>query len=334
MTTLRDRLRAVFVGSAMAAFWAGIAHAQSAAPPHKTPESELLSPDDVAMRRKLQPFVHCLNTIGNGMPRVARAYSQAFAVLDRNPRQEVGALTYGFQQFYTGGVLFAKDAPDECAAGLGKALAITPADPDLDALATRYAAELHQMDGIAPKVETYYKEKNYQDDKMAAGRTMNAEYAPLLRQVVADTHQVFVEVQKRIDVIDERRVEAIAQHDGRHGRWEANAFMVQARVTIRTLDRLLADKALNKDQVLAAVTPLEARYQEADAYFKAHPEENTDEMNLWDKVASSGQDFVTAAKQVRRDAADGKPADFTGADIEWARHQYDGLIASGNISKR
>ena len=334
MTTFHDRLQVVLVGLAMAACRLGTVHAQTAAPQHKTPESELLSPDDVAMRRKLQPFVHCLNTIGNEMPRLAQAYSQAFAVLNRNPRQEVGALTYGFQQFYTGGVLFAKEAPDECAAGLVKASAMQPAYSDLDTLATRYAAELRQMDVIAPKVETYYKEKNYQDDKMAAGRTMNAEYAPLLKQIVADTHQVFAEVQKRTDVIDERRVEAIAQHDGKHGRWEANAFMVQARVTIRTLDKLLADKALNKDQVLAAVTPLEARYEEADAYFKAHPEENTDEMNLWDKVASSGQDFVTATKQVRRDAADGKPADFTGADIEWARHQYDGLVASGNISKR
>ena len=324
----------ILAGLAMAACWVETGHAQQVQPPHKTPESELLSPDDEAMRRKLQPFVHCLNTVGNEMPRLAQAYLQAFAVLNKNPRQEVGALTYGFQQFYTGGVLFTSAAPDECAAGLGKASAMPPADPDLDALATRYATALHQMDIVAPKVETYYKEKNYQDDKMAAGRTMNAEYEPLLKQIRADTHQMFVEVQKRTDAIDARRVDAIAQHDGKHGRWEANAFMVQARVTIRTLDSLLADKALHKDQVVAAVTPLEARYEEADAYFKAHPEENTDDMNLWDKAASSAQDFVTATKQVRRDATDGKPADFTGADIEWARHQYDGLIASANISKR
>lgn len=334
MATFYNRMRADLVGLAMVACWVGTVHAQQVPPAHKTPESELLSPDDAAIRRKLQPFVHCLNTLGNEMPRLARAYRQAFAVLNKNPRQEVDALTYGFQQFYTSGMLFAKGAPDECAAGLDKASAMPPADPDLDALATHYAAELRQMDTVAPKVETYYKEKNYQDDKMAAGRTMNTEYEPLLKQILADTHQMFVEVQKRTDIIDERRVDAIAQHDGKHGRWEANAFMVQARVTIRTLDKLLADKALNKDQVVGAITPLEARYEEAGAYFKAHPEENTDDMDLWDKVASSGQDFVTAAKQVRRDATDGKPADFTGADIEWAQHQYDGLIGSANISKR
>lgn len=334
MNRWMSRMHVVVVGSAITACWMGTAIGQQLLPSHKTPESELLSPDDAALRRKLQPFVRCLNTVGNEMPRLAQAYQQAFAILNKNPRQEVGTLTYGFQQFYSGGMLFARNAPAECAAGLEKASAMPPADPDLDALATRYTAGPHQMDIVAPKVETYYKEKNYQDDKMAAGRTMNTEYGPLLKQILADTHQMFIEVQKRTDIIDERRLESIAQHDGKHGRWEANAFMVQARVTIRTLDKLVADKALNKDQVLAAVTPLEARYEEADTYFKAHPEENTDDMNLWDKAASPGQDFVTASKQVRRDAADGKPADFTGADIEWARHQYDGLVGSANISKR
>ncbi len=333
MVITYGRMRVV-AGVSTAICLAGLAQAQQTPALHKTPESELLSPADAALRHKLHPFVHCLNLLGNEMSTLARAYRQAFVLLNRNPSQEVGSLDYGFQQFYGGGVLFAKTAPDECAAGLGTVQAMPPADPVLDALATRYAAELHAMDVIAPKVETYYQEKNYQDDKMAAGRTMNAQYQPLLKQVLADTHQMFGEVQTRTDEIDGRRVEAIAQHDGKRGRWEANAFVMQARVTIRTLDRLAADKALSKDPLVAAIMPLEARYDEAAAYFKAHPEENTDDMNLWDKVASSGQDFVTAAKQVRRDAAAGKPADFTGADIDAARHEYDGLIASVNISHK
>lgn len=216
----------------------------------------------------------------------------------------------------------------KCADGLADVPQLPPADADIEALAARYADNLHKLDEVAPKVEKYYNQQNYKDDAMAAGRTLNTEYEPVLNALAADTRTMFGEVQKRSDGIDERRVDAIAQHDGKRLRWEANAFMLQARTTIHALDRLQSGKA-PKEQVVAAVTPLEARFEEADAYAKAHPEENTDDMNLWKCAYSGAESLVTDAKKVRRAAAEGKPY-----DTEYVRRQYNSLVDNANVCKR
>ena len=64
MAPFDNSVRAARAGLAVAACGAGTVHAQPAPVAHKTPESELLSPGDVALRRKLQPFMHCLNLVG------------------------------------------------------------------------------------------------------------------------------------------------------------------------------------------------------------------------------------------------------------------------------
>ena len=324
---------ALSAGAALAGCWASLARGQPA-PPVKTPESVLLSPDDQALRRKLQPFVHCLNTVAGELPYLARTYRHAFAVQNKNPHESEVYVDYSFAAQYSGGFLFRGDALAKCTDGLSKVAGMPPPDPDLEALASRYPTDLQRLGAVAPKVETYYKEKNYRDDNMAAGRAMNVEYEQVLKQVLADTHLMFAEVDKRNDIIDEHRVDAIAQHDGKHGRWEANAFMLQARVTMRTLDRLVADKTLGRDQVAAAVRPLEARYEEAKAYFDAHPEENTEDMTLWKEVSADAPDVVTDAKEVRRDAADGNPADEIVRKVDSMRNEYNRAINDANSSKR
>ena len=187
---------------------------------------------------------------------------------------------------------------------------------------------------LAPKVEGYYDDHDFRDDDMAKGRAMNAEYDPLLRQLLADIHATFVEVGARNIVLERRRVDAIEAHDGRHLRWEANAFMLQARTTLGALTALSRGRTFNKDTVLAQVTPLEQRYEEAKAFAAAHPDEDNDDMNLWSHISSYAADFTLAAKEARRDANDRPGLEKLSDHVERMNYYFDNMIGEANVAHR
>ncbi len=276
--------------------------------PKLTPEAQLLSPEDRAARRKLGAFIRCINDVAGVVPNLVRPYRDAYRAVSKDPVNGIDQTSYTwmYQSKYLlhGPGTIGKAPIDLCADGLTEAVAKPPADAPLDALGTAYATDLRQLDVLAPKVEAYYNQKDYRDDKMAQGRAFDAEYEPLLKRLLDEGRAMFAETHVREAVLQQRRLDAIERMDGKHLRWQANAFMIQARATLDGLKELVRDKKVSKDAVLAVVTPLETRFAEASAYATAHPEESNDGMNLWTKITGSSYatDLVTAAKQARRDA--------------------------------
>ena len=300
-----------------------------------TPDKELLSADDLTLRHKLQPFVHCMNNVTHKIALMVRPYHELYAKVSRDPVGASSENNFFWKEYqYSGSLFMGSSAVKDCAAGLAEAAKSPPADATLDKLATTFADDLNQFMALAPKVEAYYDDHDFRDDKMAQGRAMNAEYDPLLRRLLADTHATFVEVGNRNVVLEQHRVDAIEAHDGRHLRWEANAFMLRARLTLRALSALVASHSFSKDAVLAQVTPLEQRYDEAKAYAAAHPEENNDQMNLWSEIASYAEDFVLAAKEARRDATDQPGLEALSNHVERLNYEFDNMIGDANISHR
>jgi hypothetical protein len=278
------------IGRYLAATWlaAGLLHAPaSRAQPTITPDKNLLSADDLALRDKLHPFVHCLNTVAHNITIMVRPYHELYAKVSRDPVGASAENNFFWKQYQYSGSLFSftDSAVQTCATGLQASTKLPPPDEALDKLATTFAADLDHLMVLAPKVESYYDDHDFRDDNMAKGRAMNAEYDPLLKQLLADIHATFVEVGARNIVLERHRVDAIEAHDGRHLRWEANGFMLQARTTLDALAALSRSKTFNKDTVLAQVTPLEQRYEEAKAYAAAHPDEDNDNMNLWSHIS-------------------------------------------------
>ena len=300
-----------------------------------TPDRELLSAEDLASKRKLQLFIHCMNGTTHNLSLMVRPYHELFAKVSKDPAGASSENVFFWKQYQYSGALFGDGAEaKECATGLEASSKLPPADGALDDLAAAFAADLRKLDALAPKVEAYYDDHDYRDDKMAQGRAMNAEYDPLLQRLMAETHTMFVEVGKRNIVLEQHRVDAIEAHDGRHLRWEANAFMLQARSTLRALTAMVASKAVTKDAVLAQITPLEQRYDEAKAYAAAHPEEDNNDMDLWSRISGDNGDFMLAAKEARRDAAD-KPSLQTLSDhVERMNYEFDNMIRGANASRR
>ncbi len=300
-----------------------------------TPDRDLLSAEDLAIRKKLQPFIHCMNNVTHNLALMVRPYHELYAKFSKNPEAATSENVFFWKQYQYSGALFGDGAEAKtCASGLDASTKLPPADQALDDLAVKFAADLRTLDALAPKVETYYDNHDYRDDKMAHGRAMNAEYDPLLQRLVLETHTMFTEVGNRNIVAEHHRVDAIEAHDGRHLRWEANAFMFQARSTLRAMIAIVASKAVTKDAVLAQVTPLEERYSEAKAYAVAHPEEDNNDMDLWSRISGDRDDFMLAAKEARRDATD-KPALQTLSDhVERMNYEFDNMVGSANASQR
>ena len=305
-----------------------------------TPEAQLLSPEDFAARRKLGAFVTCLNGVTGLIPNLARPYRDAFRAISKDPVNglERTSYTWMYQSkfLFHGPGTMGHPPTTECADRLDAAAAQPPADEPLDTLATAYAADLHKLDVLAPKVETYYNGKDFRDDGMAQGREMNAEYDPLLQRLLAEGHEMFALTRAREAVLQQRRLDGIERLDGKQLRWQANAFMLQARATLDGLQALVAAKKVTKPAVLALVAPLEARFAETSDYAAAHPEENNDDMNLWGAIAdhSYAADLMTAAKQARRDAdtpgSTGKVSD----DAERMVYCFRNMLDYTNTSKR
>ena len=312
----------------------------ASAQPKLTPESQLLSPEDAAAKRKLQPFIHCLNTISNDLSNMVRPYREMYAAVNKDPVNGADHSFWNSQYQYSGGFMFREsvmtkeNAAVACANALDAAVKLPPVDPPLDAVGQGFSADLRHIDALAPKVEAYFSQKDYRDDKMERGHAFNAEYDPLLQHLIDDTRRMSAEVQQRYLVQDRHRLDAIERLDGRHMRWEANAFMLQARTSLNELTALAAKRALTKDAVLAQVTPLEDRFKEAGDYAAAHPEENNDDMDLWSRILDYATSMVTAAKEARRDAVDPHTITRVSDHVGTMRYQFGNLIGQANISHR
>ena len=310
------------------------------AQPKLTPESQLLSPEDAAAKLKLQPFVHCLNTVQNNLANMVRPYRQMYAAVNKDPANGAENSFWTSQYQYSGGFMFQGDvmakenAAVACANALDAAVKLPPVDPPLDELGHGFSADLRRLDTLAPKVEAYFKQKDYRDDKMQRGHALNAEYDPLLQHLLDGMRRMGAEAQQRYVVQESHRLDAIERLDGRHMRWEANAFMLQARISLRELRALITKKALTKDAVLAQTAPLEDRIKEAGDYAAAHPEENNDGMDLWSRILDDATGMVTAAKEARRDAADPSTITRVSDDVETMRHRFDYVVSQANVSHR
>ena len=312
----------------------------ASAQPKLTPESQLLSPEDAAAKRKLQPFIHCLNTVSNDLSNMVRPYREMYAAVNKDPVDGAERSSWNTQYQYSGGFMFRENvltkenAVVACANALDAAVKSSPVDPPLDAVGQGFSADLRHLDALAPKVEAYFNQKDYRDDKMERGHAFNAEYDPLLRQLLDDTRRMSAEVQERYLAQERHRLDAIERLDGRHMRWEANAFMLQARTSLNELTALSARKALTKDTVLAQTTPLEERFKEAGDYAAAHPEENNDGMDLWTRILDYATSMVTAAKEARRDAVDPHTITRVSDHVGTMRYQFGNLVGQANISHR
>jgi len=297
-------------------------------------EQELLSAEEAALKRKLQPFIKCLNTVSGGLSNMARPYRAMYAAAAKDPANGPGKVFWTAQYEYSGGLLFRPGVVMACADGLASTATQPPSDEALDLLARTYEADLRKLDVLAPKVEAYYDQKDYRDDEMARGRTLNAEYEPLLQRLLAGSHQMFVEVEKHNTALEQRRVDAIERLEGRRLRWQANAFMLQARTSLDGLNAVVAGKNATKEAVLAQVAPLEERFAELTAYAAAHPEEDNDRMDLWRRIASYAPDLVTAAKEARRDMADKPNTSKLANDVARMRYTFNNIIDNANVAHR
>ena len=310
-----------------------------AAPGQKlTPDAQLLSPEDFAARRKLGAFVTCLNGVTGLVPNLARPYRDAFRAVNKDPANGLDRTSYTWMYqskfLFHGPGTMGHPPAQECADRLDAAAAQPPADEPLDTLAAAYAADLRKLEMLAPKVEAYYNGKDFRDDGMARGREMNAEYDPLLQRLLAEGHEMFALTRAREAVLQQHRLDGIERLDGKQLRWQANAFMLQARTTLDSMQALVAAKKVTKPAVLALVTPLEARFAEASDYAAAHPAESNDDMNLWDKIQGDAPDFMTAAKQARRDADTPPNAEKVSNDVERMAYCFRNIVNSANSSRR
>jgi Protein of unknown function (DUF3829) len=309
---------------------------KGAAPPSKT--LDVLSPGDRALSDKLQPLIVCINRVDTTMRENIELYRQQFKVLSANPVNPQWGLTVNrFRSFKIAPFEQANNFSVECAAGLDKAQALPPKDDPLDKVALSYAATLRALIPHLNAADLYYGQKDFADDKMAKGKTLDASLAPLFTALIQQSEVMRAVVGERNDTLRASQLAAVEKASGRNIEWQTLNVMIVARRTFMDLQASATRKALTKVTVAAAELPLQTAFDDAKtlaATVKLPAEGSRERKPVWFDVDASAASFLGSVKDLRRELEAGKPEVVVGYAIDSVVRNYNSLVSAHNRASR
>ena len=264
----------------------GEARAQSAAAPGSAPsEAAPAPPNPAAFTEKINAYVACLNRLSQ------RSYESRQRYFSwASPKGPTGKerIIYGTYTIY--------DTAD-CRNGVTKVAALEPRLPELEAAAAAFAEAVGALEPLLKEADTYYRQEDYKDDRMAKGRQLHPRLVAAWDAFAAADQQLRAGLR---EIEDKRTVERIAEIErieGRKGRYHIEVLMLDARGLHRTL---VADKP-DVAKAVAAIAAYEKLLAAADALVEAK------EPLINSRYVDAARGFLTSAKQLMRRLRDKVP---------------------------
>jgi hypothetical protein len=264
-----------------------------------------LSSHDQQMRTKLEPLIKCLNGQLSRYEDELASYHTKVAYLEHRSPSTMTSFMTDLSPTFGDNSGDKGHATNECADQLDKGASLSPSVPDLDANAKTIADQLRKMIGPGLEMDEYVDEKKYLDDKFAKGQQYDATLSPLLASVTTLTEKLRSEIERENSTVRQDELEAIEKHEGRDLRWQTQNCMIAARALDENVLQLARSHSLSPGGVQAAMQPLQAAVDGANAFLQAHPElkeQNRDgQQPLWFSVNTPLVTELSVTRELRQD---------------------------------
>lgn len=267
----------------------------------------LLSQEDTAIVTKMGPFITCVNGVDNKWRGSYARYHDTYEAQLANARMVMWNLQTKFrlQQHddpYTG-VL-------SCAEGLEAVIKTEPADAELDKAGADYAQTLRQLLPLVQEVDTYYAQNDYEDDKMAKGKALQAQIEPLFKNLFATSDNIHTIVAARNLTLQRKTLDAMEQRNGKDAWWHTENLMLEARLAADGIEALIQQDRATTENLQAIETTYQQAYDAAKAYADSHPDEIRPDKKtsyptdpFWPQLESYASSLLSNIKDVRRNIA-------------------------------
>jgi len=276
---------------------------------------------DQALIEELNGYVNCLNRTS---PRTndSRARYLSWVNEKTGPNCKEQYIMYGLYSLYDDGI-------EKCNKAAERGRSAEPSLPELEQAATELAAAYAELVPLVKKAEDYYQQQDYKDDQCAKAKEMH----PKLMESFGRYRQAELKLQKGVDGlkgdVDRRELTRLEQERGRTLSWYSRNFSLSAKTLMQTMpteNPLL----INSQSYLSAFTQVDKDYQAFIDYAAAHPEEGKG-VFWYSAYESSAKSFITQAKFLKRDLAEGKKPE-TNALNNLIRN-YNRLVSDANNVK-
>jgi hypothetical protein len=293
-------------------------------------QNTLLSNEDLALSKKLEPFISCINRVDRALMQHGETYKSRFAALSAKPDAEIFGLNFGFKiEVYETNNEFSR----QCATGLEMAAKMPPSDTTLDRVAVSYAETLQAMIPHMNALDDYYSQKNFLDDKMARGKQIDAQFRPLLDKLGALSAEMRAAVEDNTNKLRANELVALEKQSGKDFSWHTLNILIEARKSLKAVQMAASKGKLSAADILPVEEKYQAAYEAANTYASAHPDTKTKLGNkpLWFSIASNARDVLAALKAVRRDVEAGKDPE---SGLRTLQKDFNSLIKNYNMQSR
>jgi Protein of unknown function (DUF3829) len=299
----------------------------------KTSASVLvLSADDTALSAKLEPFIACINRTDANLLKAYQLYRVHVQAVQTPAKTGAQLMFVGdtFRNFKV--EVYEQDnaMSKACADGLEKASRLAPLDATLDRIAPAYASTIRNLIPLMNEADLYYGQKDHIDDRMAKGRKLDAQIAPLFDTLA----KLSVEIRSAVSVHDARlqdvRLLALEKQRGKTLDWHTLNVFVEARRAVASLDGATP----SKPAVTSAEQRLQAAFDSARTASDAVPAPQPNApKSPWSRMQSDAAAVLLALKDLRRDLDAGKPQNEMTNATNRVIGRYNTLVRNHNMMR-
>jgi len=253
--------------------------------------SDTADDQDGALSTKLEGYIDCLNRASRDAVDSKESYLRHIDEAKGPTGKE-------------GSVYISKLDVSSCLEAIGKAKALPPPMPDLEATVEPYRAALQALAPLVQSAYSYYDQKDYKDDNWAKGKQM---HRPLM-DAFAKFDQANKPFDDKVTALNEglgaRRLARLAKDPERRVEYlVANAANEAKKlVKLAEIDEL---SKLNAPAYEAELQTFEKAWNDLDQYIGAHKAE-ADKVMALSIFMSAGVDYEKSAKELLRRKRDNK----------------------------
>lgn len=295
-----------------------------------TGEGEVsLEPQDVQLQEKLQPVIGCLNSVANPLRENAFGYSQDYQKMLETP----GATRVGWRfkiQVYEKN----NEISRECIKSLREAIAMSPADADLDDPSKTFADTLEALIPVMNEADDYYKRNDNLDDKMEKGKALDSQLSPMFEKLFAATDRLSDTVSDRNMMLRERQLVALEKSQGKDNfSWHTLNVSIAARHAIDKITALAGTGRPDAQAVETIERDYQTAFDTAEAFARAHPDVKTSlgSSPVWFSLSSDFNSFLAQIKEFRRALAGSPDQTVIDSHLSKLVNEHNHMVRNYNM---
>jgi Protein of unknown function (DUF3829) len=265
---------------------------KEAAEAAKVPELTSEEGKDAELGAKLGEYIECMNGTSK---RVVQSRNRYLSWVD----EKLGPT--GKERNIYG--LYDLNA-STCFPHLDRAKALPPSLPEVESAAVEYRKALEELDPLVKRVNDYYDQKDYKDDKMAKGKAVHPE----LMNGFAKFEQVSRGFEERVlslnDAVNDRQFARLEKDPARRLQYLAQKSQNEAKALMK-VSNVAELKELDLQKYDVLLQTYDRAIGELEEYIAAHKAE-TDKTSGLSSYISDSKTFLKSAKELLRRKRDNK----------------------------